>query len=95
MFKRPLSSQEFFRFRLFGAAAAKLTPTGYYQVSSKLGAMLVSPLNGDPYVVDFNNQEAVIFESVKGSGTDSLRQRIRAQLYFDDLPEQGDLLRAG
>lgn len=60
----------------------------------KVGAMLIIPVNGNPYVVDFNKQTATVFIAEERSGTDKRRQSIKAEVYFQSLPEQADLIRA-
>jgi hypothetical protein len=76
------------------ACSSRDLPEWVNSRSVKVGAMLVSPVNGDTYVVDFNKQVAAVFIAEKGSGTDKRRQFIKATIYFESLPEQADLLRA-
>jgi hypothetical protein len=50
-------------------------------------AMLVEPLNADPYVF-IPPATAHVFESQAGSGTDRLRQRMLASVFFADVIER-------
>lgn len=67
----------------------------YHSAKAKKGALLVEPVNGNPFVIvgAYDKSGAPIweryscteFETIPGSGTDCLRQRIKAQLFFDAL----------
>ena len=54
------------------------------------GVLLVDQLLADPMVVVFSPEGATshTFETILGSGTDKLRQRIRADLYFESKVSQ-------
>ena len=54
------------------------------------GILLVEPINGDPYVINLRHGERskYLFESKPRSGTDKLRQRIFASMWFDSLEKQ-------
>lgn len=66
------------------SAGAARVPDDCYSVRTKPGAMLVDPVNRDPFVYvapDVVHE----FESIPRSGTDKLRQRTRAAIFFDSL----------
>ncbi len=56
-------------------------------------AMLVEPINADPFVFVLPGQ-VVTFVSESGSGTDRLRKRIDASLFFERVVEQRDVQEA-
>lgn len=57
-------------------------PEGYYSATVEPGlAMLVEPVNGAPYVFVLPNSVHT-FEPERGSGTDHLRQRMLAGIFF-------------
>jgi hypothetical protein len=61
----------------------KKLPEGYYSARVEPGlGMLVEPVNGHAFVFLLPNTICQ-FESEPGSGTDKLRQRIHAGLFFD------------
>lgn len=63
------------------------TPAGFHSVEIEPGVgMLVEPINGPPYVFQLPSF-AHVFEYQAGSGTDKLRQRIDAGLFFFKLVE--------
>lgn len=55
------------------------------QVRAKENALLVEPLNETTFVFVSPNT-AHLFPSAPGSGTDCLRQRMKASIFFDGLP---------
>lgn len=60
-------------------------PEGFYSAAVELGvAMLIEPVNDAPFVFEPPN---VVhrFESERGSGTEKLRQRMAASLFFAKL----------
>lgn len=60
-------------------------PFGYHSATVEPGlAMLVEPLNGDPYVFVLPNTVHK-FEAERGSGTDQLRQRMLAGIFFRNV----------
>jgi hypothetical protein len=62
-----------------------------HQVKAAPGvAMLVDPINEDPFVFLPPNR-MFIFQSVCGSGTDRLRKRIEAELFFKRTVEHSHL----
>ncbi|ABM97393.1 hypothetical protein [Methylibium petroleiphilum] len=66
-------------------ANPKKLPEGFHSVTVEPGvAMLVEPVNDHPYVFVLPN---VVhrFESTPGSGTDRLRKRIEAGVFFRSL----------
>lgn len=58
-----------------------------YGLQHKPGASLIEPINGDPYVVTFEENRAVVheFKGAENSGTDKLRARIEASQFFGAL----------
>ena len=62
---------------------------------AKPGALLVEPLNASPFVIvgtyddsdsaDFAQYSTHTFHSDPGSGTDRIRARAHAQMFFDSL----------
>lgn len=58
----------------------------HYKLEVAGDALLVDPVNGDPFV--FVAPDTVhVFQHQPGSGTDHLRQRIKASLWFGELAE--------
>lgn len=96
MHTRTIDQYEIISFQVLAERAAlnKGIDPSFYSIRTKAGSMLVDRVNGDPYVVDFNEQKITVFASVPGSGTDKHRQRVKALMFFEDLAEQLDLLRA-
>ncbi len=56
----------------------------YYKIEAKGDALLVDPVNGEPFVF-VAPTTVVVFPFKRGSGTDHLRQRIRADQCFQRL----------
>jgi len=66
-------------------ADPKKTPADFYSATVEPGvAMLVESINADPYVF-LPPTTVVEFDSIKGSGTDKLRQRMLAGVFFSQL----------
>ncbi|MEJ6002786.1 hypothetical protein [Paucibacter soli] len=63
-------------------------PEGFYSatVEPEFG-MLVEPVNADPYIF-LAQSTAIVFESVRHSGTDFLRQRMLAGVHLNSLVEE-------
>lgn len=55
-------------------------------VRAKQHALLVEPLNETTFVFVHPNQ-AHLFPAAPGSGTDTLRQRMKASIFFEGLPD--------
>lgn len=70
------------------AADPSKLPTGYHSATVEPGvAMLVEPVNAPTFV--FVQPGVVhLFEHEAGSGTDKLRQRMRASVFFNQLVER-------
>lgn len=67
-----------------------LNTPGVEKILACDGAMMVDLLNSDPYV--FVMPDTVhIFKSAPGSGTDHLRQRIKAEKFFHEVAEGLDI----
>ncbi len=62
--------------------------TDAYDVKHKPGVSLYVPVNGSPMVVvlDSDKATAFLFEPLPGSGTDAMRARMEAQIFFDRQP---------
>jgi len=58
-----------------------------HQIIVKDNAMLVDPVNDEPFVFVAPNTVHV-FRSKPGSGTDHMRQRIAAELWFQQLADK-------
>ena len=61
----------------------------HHKIAAQGNTMLVDPVNGDPFVFTAPNT-VYVFESKPGSGTDHLRQRINAELWFQKLSLASD-----
>lgn len=75
-----------FRFALDLAKVGKLgVPiASYYQVNFCAKALLVDPVNGNPYVF-VEPSTKFCFNGSPGNGTDKLRQRMLAGVFFNRL----------
>lgn len=59
-------------------------PPQFHNIRSSAKAMLVVPVNANPFIFVTPNTVHT-FEAKAGSGTDMLRQRMLAEVFFDDL----------
>lgn len=75
-------------------ASRKYRPSDVYAVEAEADlGMLVEPVNGAPYVFQLPNTVHV-FDYKAGSGTDKLRQRIEAGIFFRGLVAARDTQKA-
>lgn len=65
----------------------------YYEVSFCENALLISPVNGNPYVF-VKPATKFCFNYSPGNGTDKLRQRILAGVLFNRIKETSPELQA-
>lgn len=67
-------------------------PPGFYSAKAAPGvALLVDPINGAPFVF-LPPSTVCVFEPQPGSGTDKLRQRMLAGVYFDQVVDRHEAL---
>lgn len=67
-------------------SGSKIDTEGFYSIQAKEGVLLVEPINGSPFVFCDPNT-VFVFDPEPGSGTDKLRQRSLAKIFFDQLPD--------
>lgn len=70
------------------AAADNAQFSNCYKTEYKDDLVIVEPINSAPYVVDTKGAVSFIFDSKPGSGTDFMRARIRAYLFFTRYAEE-------
>lgn len=71
----------------------KSIPEGYHSVTVEPGvAMLVEPLNAETYIFVLPNVVHQ-YESIPGSGTDKLKQRMLAAQHFSQIVDAANSIR--
>lgn len=60
------------------------TPAGFYEIRSCVGALLIDELNGTAGVFVYPDT-LFIYSAARGDGTDKLRARIHAGMFFDSI----------